>query len=140
MFEIELFICLKMDLALITYNGWCTIKANQTLLEESLKFLLKIFNKIWTEGNSPDIWKQTTIVQIPKLKKDSRDLQNYRPISLTSCLYKTMERIINNRLIWHLESNNLIFNLLCGFRSKKRLNRPFKKKTLEKPSLKMNIL
>ena len=29
-FEIELFICIKMDLALITYNGWCAIKPNQT--------------------------------------------------------------------------------------------------------------
>ena len=30
MFEIELFICIKMNLALITYNGWCDIKPNQT--------------------------------------------------------------------------------------------------------------
>ena len=28
-FEIELFICIKMDLALITYIGWCAIKPNQ---------------------------------------------------------------------------------------------------------------
>ena len=30
LFEIELFIFIKMDLALITYNGWCTIKPNKT--------------------------------------------------------------------------------------------------------------
>ena len=30
MFEIELFICIKMNLALITYSGWCAIKPNQT--------------------------------------------------------------------------------------------------------------
>ena len=28
LFEIELFMCIKMDLALITYNGWCAIKPN----------------------------------------------------------------------------------------------------------------
>ena len=39
------------------------------LLEESLKFLLKNFNKIWTEGNFLDIWRQTTIELIPKPKK-----------------------------------------------------------------------
>ena len=26
LFEIELFICTKMDLVLMTYNGWCAIK------------------------------------------------------------------------------------------------------------------
>ena len=26
--EIELFICMEMDLALITYNSWCAIKPN----------------------------------------------------------------------------------------------------------------
>ena len=31
MFEIELFICIKMELELITYNGWCAIKPNQKL-------------------------------------------------------------------------------------------------------------
>ena len=33
-FKIELFICIKMDLALITYNGWCAIKPNQTNMRE----------------------------------------------------------------------------------------------------------
>ena len=27
---IKLFICIKMDFALITYNGWCAIKPNKT--------------------------------------------------------------------------------------------------------------
>ena len=50
LFEINLFICIKMDLALITYKGWCTIKPNQNLrnihlwiswlrLRQHLKFL-----------------------------------------------------------------------------------------------------
>ena len=69
--------------------------------------------------NFLDIWRQTTIVPFPKPKKSSLDPQNYRPISLSSCLSKTMERIINNGLIWHLESNNLISKLQCGFQSKK---------------------
>ena len=30
MFEIELFVCIKMDLESITYNGWYAIKPNQT--------------------------------------------------------------------------------------------------------------
>ena len=41
---------------------------------------------------------------------------NYRPIALTSCIYKTMEGVINDRLVWFLESNNLISGNQVGFR------------------------
>ena len=41
---------------------------------------------------------------IPKPGKDDTDPSNYRPIVLTSCLYKTLEHMINTRLIWFLAS------------------------------------
>ena len=65
------------------------------------------------------IWKQATIIPIPKPGKDSADPSNYRPIALNSCLCKTLERMINTCLIWFLESNGLITNFQCGFRSKR---------------------
>ena len=44
---------------------------------------------------------------------------NHCPIALTSCLCKNIERVINSRFIWFLESNGLITNFQCGFRSKR---------------------
>ena len=42
-------------------------------------------------------------------KKGSRqEPGNNRPISLTSVVYKTTERLVKGRLITHLEMNNLI--------------------------------
>ena len=58
---------------------------------------------------------ETIIVPIPKSGKDTSNLQNYRLIALTSCLCKTMERMINSRLTWYLETNGLITNMQTGF-------------------------
>ena len=57
------------------------------------------------------------IIPIPKPGKDSYNPLNYRPIALTSCLCKTLERMINERLIWYLEKKGLLNKVQCGFRT-----------------------
>ncbi|WP_293703668.1 reverse transcriptase family protein, partial [Thiolapillus sp.] len=86
------------------------------LPESSLTLLLTVFNSIWESGIFPPSWREATIVAIPKPGKDSSDPNNYRPIALTSCLCKTMERMVNNRLMWVLESKGLLALEQCGFR------------------------
>ena len=87
------------------------------LPDTSLETLLNIFNCIWTTGKFPDGWQYATIIPIPKPGKDPAEPNNYRPIALTSCLCKTLERMINKRLTWFLESNNHISRFQFGFRS-----------------------
>ena len=53
---------------------------------------------------SPEDWHKAVIIPIPKPGKDKTEATNYRPIALTSCICKTMERMINDRLVWFLES------------------------------------
>ena len=48
--------------------------------------------------------------------KDPWDPLNYRPISLTSHVCKTMESMVNSRLTHFLEINNLITPFQSGFR------------------------
>ena len=81
-----------------------------------LIILLDLLNKVWDGGEFPAAWSEATVVPIPKSGKDLTCDNNYRPISLTSCLCKTMERIINDRLVFHLESNKLLTALQSGFR------------------------
>ena len=69
----------------------------------TLLILLEIFNNIWKTGNIPKSWKEATVIPIPKPDKDHTDPTNYRPIALTSCICKTMERMINDRLTWFLD-------------------------------------
>lgn len=78
--------------------------------------LLQIFNNSWSSGRVPQAWREAIMIPILKPGKDSTTTSSYRPISLTSCMCKTMERIINLRLQWYLESENLLVPQQAGFR------------------------
>ena len=86
------------------------------LPESSLDILLKVFNHVWESGVFPPSWREALIIPIPKPGKDTRNPNNYRPIALTSCLCKTMERMVNARLNYCLENDNIFSKEQCGFR------------------------
>ena len=92
------------------------------LPDNALLTLLHIFNDIWTTSVFPESWRLATVIPIPKPGKDHTEPTNYRPIALTSCLCKTLERMINKRLVWYLESNDLISPIQSGFRSDRSTN------------------
>ena len=89
------------------------------LPEKTLKILLTLLNNIWTSGHFPEIWREATIIPIPKPNKNPKHPQNYRPISLTSSLCKTLERMIADRLSWYLETQNLFAEIQSGFRKQR---------------------
>ena len=86
------------------------------LPSDAFETLLNIMSEIWRTGKFPEDWHKAVIIPIPKPGKDKTEAMNYRPIALTSCICKTMERMINDRLVWFLESNNLISGNQAGFR------------------------
>jgi len=86
------------------------------LPDDALDTLLSIFNQIWSSGVFPPSWREAEVIPIPKPGRDSTNANNYRPIALTSCLCKTMERMVNARLVWQLETNFLFEPTQCGFR------------------------
>ena len=86
------------------------------LPQSALQILLDLMNDIWGTGDLPSIWKLANVIPIPKPCKDHSEQSNYRPIALTSSACKTMERMINARFVWFLESNELLSNIQCGFR------------------------
>ena len=86
------------------------------LPEDTLKILKEILNKIWTSADFPHQWRAATVIPIPKPNKDHTDPLSYRPIALTSCLCKVLERMINTRFIWYLEKSGILDRSQCGFR------------------------
>lgn len=77
---------------------------------------MELFNRSWNE-DVRSIWKKAIIVPILKKNKPNNQLDSYRPISLTSVLAKTMERMVTSRLVWFLEKNSLLSSSQAGFRS-----------------------
>ena len=78
--------------------------------------LLDIFNLSWRNGDVPQIWKEATMMPILKKGKNKSQALSYRPISLTSCVCKTMERVINSRMQWYLETEHILSAEQAGFR------------------------
>ena len=56
------------------------------------------------------------MIPIHKPGKAKTDATSYRPISLTKCMVKLLERIINTRLKWFLETEKLLVPQQAGFR------------------------
>ena len=83
---------------------------------QAKRTLLQIFNLSWHSGKFPSKWKEAHIRPILKKGKDKSKPDSYRPISLLSCTGKLLERIINKRLLWHLETNNLLASTQTGYR------------------------
>ena len=59
------------------------------------------------------------MLPIPKPGKDPQDPNNFRPIALTSCICKTVERMVNERLVYVLEKKGILSRFQAGFRSQR---------------------
>jgi hypothetical protein len=67
-----------------------------------------VFNLSLESGTFPNILKASRVVPIFKTG-DKTLCDNNRPITLVSSISKILEKIVANRLVDHLTSNNLIY-------------------------------
>ena len=74
----------------------------------------KIFNKVFDSGYLPDSWLEGTIKPIYKNKGNSMQPQNYRPITILSCVGKLFTSILNNRLTRFLNNDNILSENQAG--------------------------
>ena len=81
-----------------------------------LPLYLKLFNRILDTGELPEDWLTGLIIPIYKNKGPRDDANNYRGITLLSCLGKLFTSILNNRLTEFCEENLIIKEIQAGFR------------------------
>lgn len=70
----------------------------------------------WDKGEIPQAWKAANLVFIPKPGK-KLSFEHLRPISITSCVGKLMEHVIQTRLNRFMEDQNLYPDTMIGFRT-----------------------
>jgi hypothetical protein len=59
------------------------------------------------------------LIPILKPSKDPNESESFRPISLTSCICKIKERMVNKRLTYILENRGLLLDTQYGYRKGK---------------------
>ncbi|KAG0412466.1 hypothetical protein HPB47_010386 [Ixodes persulcatus] len=92
-----------------------TYQLLRNLDDTQLQQLLNYFNSAWQTGDIPAEWKHAIVTMIPKPNKTS-EVKKLRPISLTSCTGKLLEKIVLTRLEWHLEHVKALPFTLFGYR------------------------
>ena len=77
-----------------------------------------IFNSSMCQGWVPQLWKEGNITALFK-KGDKAEPGNYRPVSLTSVVCKTMDKLVREIIVKHMSANKLFSNKQFGFISGK---------------------
>ena len=75
-----------------------------------------IFNRSLAEGYFPNKFKTSKIVPVYKKKGSCNKKENYRPVSLLSCLSKIIEKLVSKRIISFLRKQNFFSKYQFGFR------------------------
>ena len=106
-----------------SYQTWNSAKAagpdaiRPIVLKELSQVIAPLVTAMDT-GMVPSDWKKAQVC--PLFKKSSKqDPANYRPISLTFILCKTMEHIIASSLTKHFNQNDILYDLQHGIRERR---------------------
>jgi hypothetical protein len=85
-------------------------------VDKMIPLYMILFNKILDTGSIPSDWSTGLIVPIYKNKGDIMDTNNYRGITLISCVAKLFTSILNTRLTNFLQDNSVLHENQTGFR------------------------
>ncbi|XP_076061530.1 uncharacterized protein LOC143037283 [Oratosquilla oratoria] len=77
-------------------------------------FVISSINRLWQEHKYPTIWETAFVLSFLKPGKDPYSASSYRPIALTCCLGKIMEKMKRHMTAWRHGILKIIHD--CGLR------------------------
>ena len=76
--------------------------------EPELSYILdELFSKCLKQSCFPDCWKVSSVVPVFKIVWERSTAKNYCSVSLLSVVSKVFEKLVNNRIVDHLEKCGL---------------------------------
>ena len=86
--------------------------------EPELSYILaELFNKCLKESCFLDCWKVSSVVPVFKNVGERSTTKNYHPVSLLSVVSTVFEKLVNNKIVDHLEKCGLFSYFQYGFTS-----------------------
>ncbi|XP_037502252.1 uncharacterized protein LOC119376525 [Rhipicephalus sanguineus] len=89
--------------------------------EEARQKLADIFSGIMTGEPIPEDWLCGRVILVPKRGGDAGLLREYRPLTVTSVLYRTFAQILKTWMSGWAEHDDKLTELQNGFRIRRRL-------------------
>lgn len=88
--------------------------------EDSQSVLLSAAcNMLLESGQYPDFWRREIKLPILKPNRDPAKMDSHCPVSLTSCVCKLLERMVNVWLVFFFYEKNNLLPHQSGFRKQK---------------------
>ena len=78
--------------------------------EPKLSYILaELFKKCLQESCFPECWRVSSVVPVFKNVGKRSTAKNYHPVTLLSVFSNVFEKLLNNRIVDHLEKHGLFF-------------------------------
>ncbi|GBM82811.1 hypothetical protein AVEN_139455-1 [Araneus ventricosus] len=114
----------SIDIAVNSITG-CIITLTDNSISKTSENIPKLCKPWWNaecetcQKALEKAWHKAIVIPIPKPGKDKQDPNNYRPIALTRCLDKLLERMVGARLMHVLETSEWFTPSKSGFRKRR---------------------
>ena len=110
-------VVMNLDLSKTSSPDCIPVVVLKTCQLELSYILAEPFNKCLKESCFPDCWKVSSVVPVFQNVGERSTAKNYHPVSLLSVVSKVFEKLVNNRIVGHLDKCGLFSDFQYGFRS-----------------------
>ena len=98
---------MNLDLSKASCPDCISVVVLKNCKPEFSYILAELLNKCLKNSCFPDCCKVSSVVPVFKSVGEKSTAKNYRPVSLLSVVSKVFEKLLNNRIVDHLEKCGL---------------------------------